>query len=82
MAVLTIRKLYDRVRDRLRTRAAAHGRSMEEEVRKILEAAVFEEDDDTNLADLALELFGLKNGIELRLDDVHLGMGKPVCFEE
>jgi len=40
MAVMTIRDLDDEVRDRLRVRAAQHGRSMEAEVRAILAAAV------------------------------------------
>lgn len=36
MATLTIRGLDDETRDRLRIRAARHGRSMEAEVRAIL----------------------------------------------
>lgn len=40
MASLTIRKLDDGVKARLRVRAAEHGRSMEEEARTILETAV------------------------------------------
>ena len=40
MATLTIRNLDDAVRDRLRQRAAAHGHSMEEEVRQILRQVV------------------------------------------
>lgn len=40
MATLTIRQLDDDVRDRLRVRAASNGRSMEAEVRAIIEAAV------------------------------------------
>jgi Plasmid stability protein len=40
MATLTVRDLDDSVRDRLRVRAAHHGRSMEAEVRAILTEAV------------------------------------------
>lgn len=40
MASLTIRKLDDAVKVKLRIRAAQHGRSMEEEVREILNEAV------------------------------------------
>ena len=40
MAELTIRGIDDEVRDRLRIRAAQHGRSMEAEARAILTAAV------------------------------------------
>jgi len=42
MAALSIRNLDDRVHERLRVRAAEHGRSMESEVRAILEDAVHE----------------------------------------
>lgn len=40
MADITVRNLDDAVRQRLKQRAAAHGRSMEAEVRAILTAAV------------------------------------------
>lgn len=40
MAQLIVRNLEDDVRDKLRERALTHGRSMEEEVRDILRAAV------------------------------------------
>ncbi|MGH8553594.1 MAG: FitA-like ribbon-helix-helix domain-containing protein [Methylococcales bacterium] len=40
MATLTIRKLDDEIKAGLRLRAAAHDRSMEEEVRQILKQAV------------------------------------------
>lgn len=40
MATLTIRNLPDDVRDRLRIRAAANGRSMEAEARDLLQRAV------------------------------------------
>ena len=40
MAMLTVRNLPDEVHRALRVRAARHGRSMEAEVREILEAAI------------------------------------------
>lgn len=40
MATMTIRNLDDEVKSRLRVRAAQHGRSMEEEARSILRAAL------------------------------------------
>jgi len=40
MAALTIRQLDERTRARLRAKAAEHGRSVEAEVRAILDAAV------------------------------------------
>lgn len=42
MATLTIRNLEDPLKSRLRLRAAARNRSMEEEVRQILRAALQE----------------------------------------
>lgn len=40
MSTLTIRQLNERTHARLRSRAARHGRSVEAEVRAILDAAV------------------------------------------
>jgi plasmid stability protein len=40
MASMTIRNLDDRLKARLRVRAAAHGRSMEDEARDILRSAL------------------------------------------
>lgn len=40
MAQLIVRNVEDEIRDKLRELAIAHGRSMEEEVREILRAAV------------------------------------------
>jgi plasmid stability protein len=42
MASLTIRRLDDAVKTKLRIRAATHGRSMEEEAREILRAGLAE----------------------------------------
>ena len=40
MAIMTIRNIDDVIKNRLRLRAAMHGRSMEEEARDILRAAL------------------------------------------
>jgi plasmid stability protein len=40
MGTLTIRKIDDDLKEKLRVRAARHGRSMEAEVREIIAAAV------------------------------------------
>lgn len=42
MASITIRNLDDKVKQRLRVRAAEHGHSMEQEARDILQAALGE----------------------------------------
>ena len=55
MAVMTIRNLDDEVRDKLRVRAARHGRSMEAEIRAILTEAVSSPVERT-LADVLLDL--------------------------
>lgn len=43
MASITIRKLDEQVKLKLRIRAAEHGRSMEEEAREILSSAMVQE---------------------------------------
>jgi antitoxin FitA len=68
VATLTIRDLEPRVRDRLRVRAAKSGRSMEEEVRLILRAAVEEEGNQTpDLAEAIRARFAPLGGLELEL---------------
>ena len=68
MASITIRKLDDEVKIRLRLRAAENGRSMEEEARVILRDAV--DDGKAGLKDLAKftqECFAPFGGVELEL---------------
>ncbi len=67
MASITIRKLDDEVKTRLRVRAAANGRSMEEEARVILREAVGEEPEPRNLAAFIRECFAPYGGVELEL---------------
>lgn len=66
MASITIRRLDDRLKGRLKHRAAQHGRSMEEEARTILRDSL-EARPAENAADIALELFGPERGIALDL---------------
>lgn len=68
MAQLIVRNLEDDVRDKLRDRAESHGRSMEEEVRDILRAAVVA---DAEAADQP----GLGTRISRRFADCHLDKG-------
>ena len=67
MASITIRDLDDDVKLRLRTRAAGNGRSMEEEVRRILRDAVAREPEPENLASFIRECFAPVGGMELAL---------------
>jgi plasmid stability protein len=52
MATMTIRNLDDDLKARLRVRAARHGRSMEEEARSILRAALANRVEDDSGASL------------------------------
>ena len=67
MASITIRKLDDEVKARLRVRAAENGRSMEEEARVILGEAVGCEPAPENLLSIIREHFGPDNGVDLEL---------------
>jgi plasmid stability protein len=68
VASITVRNLDERTKARLRVRAAQHGRSMEEEVRTLLRAALEEElVGEVNLADAIRGRFRRLGGVELRL---------------
>lgn len=67
MAALSIRNLDDRVRDRLRVRAAANGRSMEAEARTILAEAVGGQRNEPDLFCSLLARFDAEGGIELEI---------------
>jgi plasmid stability protein len=84
MAMLTVRNLPDAVHRALRMRAATHGRSMEAEIRHILEAAVAPEG-RVKLGSLLADI-----GREAGLTDDELGIldqvrdptpSRPVSFE-
>ena len=64
---MRIRNLDDTVRERLRARAATHGRSMEAEMRTILAEAVREPGDDEGLLGALLARFGELGGTDLDL---------------
>ena len=66
MAAVSIRDLPDDVRDRIRIRAARHGRSMEAEMRAILTAAVADEA-RTDLATALRHRFAELGGVELEI---------------
>jgi plasmid stability protein len=67
MAALSIRDLDDKVREKLRVRAARHGRSMEAEVRSILAEAVDESTTGGSLFDVLSDRFGALGGVDLEL---------------
>ena len=63
LSALSIRNLDDRVKERLRVRAARHGRSMEAEVRAILA----EPGEAPGLFQAIMDRFGELGGVELDL---------------
>jgi antitoxin FitA len=67
VAAVSIRGLDERVKERLRVRAARHGRSMEAEMRVILTDAVSEPADDGGLFGALLDRFGALGGVELEI---------------
>ncbi len=68
MASMTIRNLDDSLKQRLRLRAASHGRSMEDEVRDILKIVLAsEERRSTDLARSIRQRITELGGLELEL---------------
>ena len=66
MATLTIRNLDERLKGRLRVRAALRGRSMEEEARQILRAALNDvEPVSTDLAERIRRRFAKLGDVQL-----------------
>ena len=67
MASITIRNLDQQTKTRLRVRAAHHNRSMEEEARKILRAALVEQESTPlDLAEAIQKRFEPLGGVELQ----------------
>ena len=67
MASITIRNLDDRLKRRLRVRAAEHGRSMEEEAREILRLVVGGSGSHANLAVAIRSRVANFGGVDLEL---------------
>ncbi len=67
MAAVSIRGLDERVKERIRVRAARHGRSMEAEMRAILTDAVSEPEEDRGLLGALLDRVSALGGVELEL---------------
>ncbi len=69
MPVLTIRNVPDETKSRLRIRAAEHGRSMEAEVRAILDSALGTTEPPENLGQAIQRRFAKFGGVELELPE-------------
>ena len=69
MPTLTIRNVPDETKSRLRIRAAEHDRSMEAEVRAILDSALGKPEPPENLAEAIRRRFAKFGGVELELPE-------------
>jgi plasmid stability protein len=78
MPTLTIRNVPDETKKRLRIRAAEHGRSMEAELRAILEETLAEPE---NLGQSIHRRFAEVGGVELELPERE-PLGAPPDFSE
>jgi len=79
MSTLTIRKVDEDVKRRLQVRAARNGRSMEAEVRAILDEAVADSaGDDVSLGAVMAEFRRRTGGVELDLEPRGDGGHRPV----
>ena len=83
MASITIRNLDDDIKQRLRLRAAEHGRSMEEEARDILRRMMGEAAPPRNLAAAIRARVAPSGGVDLELparepmrEPPHFGRGR------
>lgn len=66
MASITIRKLEESTKRKLKVRAATNGRSMEQEAREILKSALAQTSKrQSNLAERIRAIFGPLGGVEL-----------------
>jgi len=65
VAAVTVRDLDDGVKERLRVRAAVHGRSMESEIRAILTDAVSQPGDSGSLFIALYERVAELGGVEI-----------------
>lgn len=70
MSSVLIRNVDDALRAQLKARAAAHHRSLEEEIRETLRTAIARtacEPAEEDLATIAARLFGPEKGVDLEL---------------
>lgn len=82
MAVMTIRNIDDAIKNRLRVRAAIHGRSMEDEARDILRSALSTElPRPRHLGHAIHERFGALGGVDLPATPRE-AIRPPVDFDE
>jgi plasmid stability protein len=69
MAAVSIRNLDDDIKERLRMRAASHGRSMESEIRAILVDAVTQSDERRGMLVTLMDRVGDLGGVDLEVPE-------------
>jgi plasmid stability protein len=68
MASITIRRLPESTKQRLRMRAARNGRSMEQEARELLETGLAkQEPEPENLGEAIRKIFAPLGGVDLKI---------------
>ena len=77
MADFSIRNVDEEVREKLRLRAARHGRSVEGEIRAILSDAVRERDASEGLLTTLRHRFGALGGVDLDIPSRD-GSARPI----
>lgn len=80
MSTLTIRNLDSSIKDKLRTEAARHGRSMEAEVRDILRDALMSAKPDHGLGSRIRARFAASGGVDLDLP-ARVDTSRPAPFD-
>jgi plasmid stability protein len=82
VAQLLVRNIENGVKARLQRRAKRNGRSMEEEIRDILRAAVHKDEEKSEFG-LGTEIAALfpKSGPDFKIEKLHIEI-KPPIFEE
>ena len=82
MAAITIRRLDDSLKERLRVQAAQHGRSMEEEAREILRENLVDRNPAPNWVEEVRARFAVLGGVELPIPPRGEGSHrKPPTFD-
>ena len=81
MASITIRKLPENTKRRLRIRAARNGRSMEQEARELLEASLAQPDPEpVNIGEAIRRRFAPLGGVDLKIPP-RRGKIREIAFE-
>ena len=82
MASLTLRNIDDSLKESLRMRAAANGRSMEEEARQILRQGLLRRRCTEGLGTRIAKRFAAADGVDLQVPERSAPRPSPDIFED